>query len=136
MSWDVAIFNMKEPPPDNNKLPEDFEPISLGQVEDIKKYISNLIPGVDWSNPRFGSISYPDFTIEFSIPQDGDVKGLMLHIFGSGNPLPIICKLCTENGWHPYDTSLSLFIDVNNPSDQGWKDYKEYRDQIFRHFNE
>jgi len=135
MSWDVAIFKMREPPPENKDFPEDFQPLPLGSGEEIKKYISEAIPGVDWTNPHFGSISFPNFAIEFSSPQNGEVEGLMLHIFGSGNPLPIICKICSEKGWYPYDTSLGKFMDLDNPSNEGWEAYKEYRDQIFDHLS-
>jgi len=60
----------------------------------------------------------------------------MLHIYGRGNPLPIICKLCSDKGWYPYDTSYGKFIELDNPSDKGWEGYKEYREQIFNHLND
>ena len=136
MSWDVLIIRLNNPPPEGSNLPDVFDPLPLGSGEDLKSDISKLFPGIDWSHPSLGSLQNPDFTIEFSFPRECDVNNLMLHIFGSGNPLPIICRLCTEFGWYAYDTTLSTFMDVNNPSEQGWEEYMNYRNQIFRHLNE
>jgi hypothetical protein len=130
MSWDVMIFNSEEPPPLNGEVPSDFTSISLGDADEVRARISKSLPEVDWSDPAWGQLIHSDFIIEFNFQADGDVEGFLLHVRGGGNPLIPICKVCSENGWYPLDTSTGLFINVDDPSYQGWEGFQQYRDRV------
>jgi hypothetical protein len=127
MSWDVMVFNSDEPPPSGGEVPPDFEPIPLGDANDIRNRISESLPEVDWSDPAWGVLIHSDFTIEFNLQAEGGIEGFMLHVRGGGDPLMAICKVCSDNGWYPLDTSTGLFIDVNKPSSLGWEEFQQFR---------
>lgn len=129
MSWDVMIFNFASPPPIGGKLPKDLLPIPLGDSEDVRHKISASLPNIDWTDPTWGQLVTPDYSIEFNYNKHGSVEGFMLHVRGGGDPLQPICKMCIENGWFPYDCSTGAFIDPASPSRDGWQGFQAYRDR-------
>ena len=134
MSWDVLIFNF------NGALPSDevlttkgYQPPPLGEAQQVRDQITQSIPTVDWSDPAWGILNTPDFQMQFNLQVDGLVKSYMIHVYGGGNPLPIIQKLCLDHGWYALDTSSGDWLDLNNPSDAGWKGFQQMRDQLIKY---
>jgi hypothetical protein len=63
--------------------------------------------------------------IEFNL--DGVESGdtIILHVHGTGDPIPSILKLTEANGWLAIDASSGQFIDPANPSYESWENFKE-----------
>jgi hypothetical protein len=40
---------------------------------------------------------------------------------GTGNPLPVIVRLCRQNGWVAFDSAAGTFLDLEDPSPEGWE---------------
>jgi len=130
MSWDVLIFNFHGPFPSKEELnAKDFRPPPVGEVDLVRKKLSKSISEIDWSDPSWGILRGDGFRMEFNLQKDGIVQSFMIHIYGGGNPLPIIHKLCVDNDWFAFDTS-SGWLDREDPSDKGWQAFQEYRDEL------
>lgn len=130
MSWDVMIINARGVPADLETLPEDFESQPLGSAASLRELVSSVLPEVDWSDPSWGMFEGDGFSIELNIGEDDPVTDAMLHVRGSGDPLPSIVRLCKLGGWLAYDTSDGTAIDLDNPSRAGWEAFTQFRDQV------
>jgi hypothetical protein len=134
MSWDVVIFNFNgAEPPDEMLNIEGRRPSPLGDAKSVRDKISQSIAAVDWSDPAWGSLETTDFAIEFHIQEEGVVESFMIYVYGGGNPIAIIQKICVDNGWQALETSGS-WLDLNSPSDEGWKSFQRFRDQVIKKY--
>ena len=124
MSWDVTILSAK------HVDGSDAEPPPLGDAGDVRKAVSSALPGVDWSDPAWGTLEGKGWSIEFNTEAEGTVGDMMLHVRGGGDPLPAITKLCTQNGWVALDMSTGDYIELEAPSDASWKEFQGFRDSV------
>lgn len=132
MSWDVIIFNFKGNPPDFNNLPNDFMPPNIGDKAYIREKINQVFHNTDWSDKNWGVYDGKGFSIEFSLSAEEPLNSFTLLVRGNGNPLPGIVKLCNMNTWSAFDTGTGEFIDLDNPTNEGWDNFRKYRDDILK----
>jgi hypothetical protein len=130
MSWDVMLFKFEGEPPDFNDLPEDYEPPVMGDAQEIRDKISSVLPDVDWSRPDWGVLINDAFSIEFNLQESGDVNVFTLHIRGGGDPLSVIVELCKAHNWSAFDSGTGEYVDLENPSSEGFLGFQGYRDQV------
>jgi hypothetical protein len=130
MSWDVLIFSGQGAPSSVSAIPDDWRPHSMGDAEEVRNLITTALPGTDWSDPAWGILDGADWSIEFNYNKTGPVDSFMLHIRGGGDPIAAITGLCRANGWIALDTSTGEFMDLTDPSRDGWDGFKKYRDQV------
>jgi hypothetical protein len=110
MSWDVAIVRIRgKLRPIKEVEEEDYLP--LGEPKKVRAALSTAFPSAEWSNPISATYVGPDFEIEidFDGVESGDT--IVLHVHGSGDPIPSILKLTEANGWLAVDCSSGEFID-------------------------
>jgi hypothetical protein len=116
MSWDVALV----------KIRGDFRPIGqvdrgdyipLDDIATVRKAISSALPSAKWSNLTWAVYQGPGFEIEFSLDGVESANTVILHIHGSGDPVPSLLRLTQANGWLAVDCSSGEFINPN-----GWSE--------------
>ncbi len=130
MSWDIFIFNFNGPlPAEETMLVKGFAPPPLGEASAVRACLSQSVPAIDWTNPEWGIYKFDGLLMEFSVSNDGLVPSLGLHVYGSGDPLTVIQKICTDHNWYAFDTS-SGWLDQEHPSDEGWRGFQQYRDKV------
>ena len=129
MSWDVMIFNLRtNPPPAMNELQEgDLAP--LGPAVDVRKGISTLLQGLDWSDPAWGQYIGDGFSIEFNVGEQNTIDSMMLHVRGGGDAISAIVAFARPLGWAALDLTTGEFLDLSNPSNVGWNAFQEFRDR-------
>jgi hypothetical protein len=118
VSWDVLILHPEstsEPPEDRPRLKP------LGMAEEVRRAVSRALPGIDWTEPVQGSYDSRGCSIDVELPSRGVVDSVGLHVRGIGNPLPAIMRLCRQNGWVAFDSAAGTFLDLEDPSPEGWK---------------
>jgi len=130
MSWDVLIQRYDGVPPSVDAIPDDFRFPSMGDASAVRGLISTACPSVDWSDPAWGILDGDGYSIEFNFQEDGEVDSFMLHVRGGGDAISPIVSLCKTNGWVALDTSTGDFMDLESPSDDGWKEFQAFRDQV------
>lgn len=124
------IFNLRgaTPPPIEDLREEACS--ELGEAGEVRRRISSLLPGVDWTDPAWGLYGGDGFTIEFNIDADGPIEHMMLHVRGGGDPISAIARLARPSGWAALDCSTSEFLDFDHPSQEGWEGFQRFRDKI------
>jgi hypothetical protein len=131
MSWDVMVLNFGgKPPKVLDDLPEDQSAAPLGAAEDVRHAITVALPAVDWSDPNWGIYTCEEFSFEFNTGKDDPIESLMVHVRGSGHPIPSLLKFAVPNNWSLIDCSTSELIDPHNPSDEGWQGFQSARDKV------
>lgn len=117
MSWDVLILH-----PDSTSEPEDRPRLKpLGMADEVRKAVSRALPGIDWTEPVQGVYDGRGYSIDAQLPSRGVVDSVGLHVRGTGNPLPAIVRLCRQNGWVAFDSAAGTFLDLEDPSPEGWE---------------
>lgn len=133
MSWDVMLFNYHgSPPADFESLPKDHRPDPLGAAADVRLSISRYLPEIDWTDPTWGIYTGDTFTIEFNPGTDDPIESMMLHVRGRGDALSTIARFASPNRWSLLDCTTGKLLDQENPSDQGWRAFESFRDEIVK----
>ena len=125
MSWDIYIIKFDGEPSSEALEAEGFKPLPMGTAEDVRECISSQWPQTDWDDPEWGSYEADGYSIEFNLGS-GIIDGLMLHIRGSGNPIPSVVRLCQQNSWTAIDGDTFL----DEVSDKSWQEWQRFRDQV------
>src|SRR4029453_8210949 len=124
------ILNREGTPANLQGLPDYWMPQPIGDAASVRKAISAAVPGVDWSDPAWGTYRGDGFSVEFNFQADGTVEGFALHIRGGGDPFPTIVALCARNDWAAVDYSTGELIDLEHPSRDSWAAFQQYRDKV------
>lgn len=130
MSWDVLIINLsgKTPPSMEEFNEDDFEP--LGSATEVRQQIASQLCGVDWSDPTWGLYENEDYSIEFNAGQDDPIQNIMLHVRGGGDAIAAIIRFTKPLSWSVLDCSTGKFLDLENPSTEGWEGFQAFRDKV------
>jgi hypothetical protein len=122
------IFNLRgsSPPPIDQLQESDVSP--LGAAANVRQRISELLPGVDWSDPTWGIYDDDHFSIEFNVGEKDPIDDMMLHVRGGGDAISAILKFVRPQAWSALDTSAGEFLDLVNPSQAGWEGFQAFRD--------
>ncbi|HVW01357.1 MAG TPA: hypothetical protein VHB77_13485 [Planctomycetaceae bacterium] len=131
MSWDVMVFNVGGDPKPLEQM-DDYPPLPMGTPAEVRESIDAYLPGVDWSNPRWGLYIGDGFSFEFNMTDEAQETGFMVHVRGSGDAIGDLLKFAVPNRWSLLDCSTSEWINPQNPSQQGWAGFQAYRDKIIR----
>ena len=122
MSWDIVLFNSKQKinsvaELDENQLEStNFSGILENSFDEIKKDDNNR------------EIVGTDFTIDFYADIEHS-SNFMLSLNGE-NGIYALIELAKKHNWQIYDSGIDEMIDLENPEKNGFKNLREYIQQI------
>ena len=122
MSWDIVLFNSKQKIEsvaklDENQLePTDFSRILESSFDRIKK------------DDNHREIIGTDFTIDFFTDSEHS-SNFMLSMYGENGIYELI-ELAKKYNWQIYDSGIDGMIDLENPEKNGFKNHRNYVEQI------
>jgi len=131
MSWDVMIFKT-DGITKADELPSDFKAESLGDAEELRNRLNELFRTIDWSDAKWGTYIGGGFSLEFNFRECGPVDSFMLHVRGGGDAISPIVVMCKHFGWRAFDCSTGEFLDLANPSFEGWVGFQRFRDKAIK----
>ena len=122
MSWDIMLFK-------TNKQVNVVENINDDYLEltDFGSALENHFENI-YQDKNYREIKGKDFTIEFFI-DDTPKNNFLLQLKGEKGLFEII-QLAKLKGWQIFDTMLGEMIDIENPVNNGFSNYKKYVKQI------
>jgi len=129
MSWDVVLMSVPPEITENSKLEGDFSS-PLGTASAVLPLLKQIVPSLDLSDPTWGILDGPDFSIEFNIGKEDPIPTIMLHVRGGEAALGPIQRLCEETGWRALDCGDGEFIDFAGDPGAGLRKWQIYRDQM------
>ncbi|WP_256639119.1 hypothetical protein [Streptomyces murinus] len=129
MSWDVLLLRLSDDVTSMHELPDDYSPKPLGRQCDVLAAVTQAVPEADLSDPTWGDLSGPDWSIEFNIGSEDPVDSIMLHIRGSGDDvLGPVFRLAETLRCKVLDLSEG---DLINPGQTaGWHAFQQFRDHM------
>ncbi|BAU86009.1 hypothetical protein SLA_5127 [Streptomyces laurentii] len=128
MSWDVLLFRLPAGITSSEDIPADYTPPPLGTPQDVGAAVRAAVPGVDLSDPAWGELVGPSWSMELNIGDADAVHSVMLHIRGSGDDvLAVVFRIADALGCRALDLSSGL-LEPDGPD--GWHAFQEYRDRV------
>ncbi|WP_053048634.1 hypothetical protein [Streptomyces antioxidans] len=92
------------------------------------------MPDVDLSNPPWGILNGPTWSIELLVGRDDPVGSLLLEVRGSGDDvMEPIFLLAEAFGCEVYDTAQGAFLAGRQDTD-GWRLFQRSRDWAANQF--
>ncbi|MGW0770776.1 hypothetical protein [Streptomyces sp. NPDC002676] len=129
MSWDVLLLRLTDDVTSMHELPDDYSPEPLGRQCDVLAAVTQAVPEVDLSDPTWGDLSGPTWSIELNIGSEDPVDSIMLHIRGSGDDvLTPVFRLAEALRCKVVDLAEGDLINPGQPS--GWHAFQQFRDRV------
>jgi hypothetical protein len=98
VSFDVFVQDL---PPDARTvadIPDDFAPRPIGRRADILAGILRAAPAADFTDPTWGHIAGPGFSIEVNIGPEDVLGGFAFHVRGGPEALFVVADILRELG--------------------------------------
>jgi hypothetical protein len=130
VSWDLFIQDLPRSAESIADIPDDFEPSSLGPRDALIAAIRVAIPHADFSDPAWGVLEGPDYSIEFNIGDDDEVGCIALHVRGGDGAAAVVHKLLTHLGLRALDSGTGEFFEFDGISAEGLRVWREFRDSV------
>ncbi|WP_326720685.1 MULTISPECIES: hypothetical protein [unclassified Streptomyces] len=129
MSWDVLLLRLPDDIASVQDIPNDYTPPPLGRQQDVLAAVSQAAPEADLSDPTWGELLGPTWSIELNIGEEDPVDSIMLHIRGSGDDvLTPVFRLAGALECKVLDCSAGHLITPQELS--GWHAFQEFRDRV------
>lgn len=130
MSWDIAVMDLPADAASVSDIAEDFDPEPLGERGALINKILEVAPTTDFSDPTWGDLTTPDFTIEFNMGQADVVSGFMLHVRGGGDSIiGFISVLLEHLGLRAIDCAEGDFFEPA-ASAESLRAWRAFRDRV------
>ncbi len=113
VSWDVLLLH-----PGSSAHSDEGQPQlrPLGMADEVRRAVTRALPGIEWDEPVLGSYRGLSLAVDVVLPSRGVVDSMALHLSGPGDPLPVVLRLCRQNGWVAFDSVAGDFLDLQNPN--------------------
>jgi hypothetical protein len=127
MSWDILIQDLPKDLTSVAQISPDFQPGPLGQRSALIERIREFAPSADFSDPSWGDLVTPAFSVEFNMGRDEVCDSVMLHVRGGGAASDFVGGLLHHLGLRAIDCSEGeLFNDSTaSASFARWRDYRD-----------
>ncbi|WP_328580566.1 hypothetical protein [Streptomyces sp. NBC_00370] len=129
MSWDVILLRLPDDVTSVQEIPANYTPDPLGRRHDVLAAVTQAVPDVDLSDPAWGELSGPTWSIELNIGSEDPVDSVMLHIRGSGDDvLTPVLHLAQALRCKALDCAEGDLITPGQTS--GWHAFQQFRDRV------
>ena len=129
MSWDISIQDL---PPDAQSvadIPNDYKPAPLGPRDSVIARIHAALPDVNFSDPTWGMLDRPGFSIEFNMGAEEICDGFMLHVRGGGSAMETVADLLQHLQLRGIDCQTGDFFSIE-AAKGSFAQWQAYRDRV------
>ncbi|MDH2394059.1 hypothetical protein QCN29_36035 [Streptomyces sp. HNM0663] len=129
MSWDVLLLRLPDDVTSMEEIPADYTPDPLGHLHDVLSTVAQAVPDVDLSDPTWGELLGPTWSMELNIGAEDPVDSIMLHMRGSGDDvLTPVLRLADALRCKALDCAGGDLITPGRTS--GWHAFQQFRDRV------
>ena len=133
MSWDIFVQDIPQGLNSAADMPDDFVPKPLGERRVLIERIREVVRSADFSDPAWGRIDGPDFSIEVNLGEKEEVEGFAFHVRGGDMAALVVAEILERLGLRAFDTgSDSGLFSIGPDSSGGQKRWREYRDRVLQ----
>ncbi|MER5890518.1 hypothetical protein ABT160_42395 [Streptomyces sp. NPDC001941] len=127
MSWDVLLLRLPDECASVQDLPDGWMPPPLGHQHEVLAAVTHAAPAAGLTDPHWGELCGPGWSMELNIGPQDPVESVMLHIRGGGDVLACILDLAQALACKALDCSTGDLLTPDNRS--GWHAFQDYRDR-------
>ncbi|MFJ2176945.1 hypothetical protein ACIOHE_29130 [Streptomyces sp. NPDC087851] len=129
MSWDVLLLRLPVHIASAQEIPDGYTPEPLGRRDDVLATVTQTVPEADLSDPTWGELLGPTWSMELNIGEDDPVDSVMLHVRGSGDDvLTSVFRLAEALQCKAIDCAEGDLITPGQTS--GWRAFQQFRDRV------
>ncbi len=129
MSWDISIQNLPKDVQNVEEIPDDYQPSPLGPRAEVIARIQKVLPEVDFSDPSWGMLDQPGFSIEFNMGAEEMCDSFMLHVRGGGDAMAMVAGLLQRLQLRGIDCQTGDFFSLE-AARKSFGDWQAYRDRV------
>jgi len=131
MSWDVFVMNFPKEAETVEDIPDDFVPPPLGTRAELIARIKVVVPFAEFSDPSWGTIEGPDFSIEVNLGKDDTVSDFALHVRGSDTAAGVVADIISTLGLRAIAVPPGDFFDPATAK-EAMAHWRAYRDHVVK----
>ncbi|MHB9861114.1 hypothetical protein [Streptomyces sp. YIM S03343] len=129
MSWDILLLRLPDDITSVQEIPDDYMPEPFGRRDDVLVTVAQAVPQADLSDPAWGELLGPTWSMELNIGEDDPVDSIMLHVRGSGDDvLAPVFRLAEALRCKVIDCAEGDLITPGQTS--GWHAFQQFRDRV------
>ncbi|MFC4309465.1 hypothetical protein ACFPN2_10270 [Steroidobacter flavus] len=131
MSWDIFVQDMPPSIVSPADIPRDFVPAALGQRTEIIRKICEVVPFANFTDPAWGLIDGPGFSIEVNLGDAPIVQGFAFHVRGGNTAAAVISDILAHMGFRAFDTaSESGMFEPGAAAEESMSRWRTYKDSV------
>ena len=93
MSWDLYVQELPEGIRSMKEIPEDFRPGVIGKRSEIVRAICEVVPETVFSDPTWGVIKGPEYTVYVGIDEAEECDGFCIHVRGKEEAVAVVDRI-------------------------------------------
>ncbi len=129
MSWDILVQDLPEVTTVAD-IPDGFQPSPLGARSELISKILTVCPQADFSDPSWGLIVGPDWSIEVNIGKEEPCMGFALHVRGADVAVSAVTAILEQLQLRAIDCQTSEFFTEGIESKSSFHDWQAYRNRV------
>lgn len=131
MSWDIFVQDLPDVD-DVSQIPDDFVPRPLGRRSDVIEAVRRAVPGANFSDPAWGRIDGPGFSIEVNLGDSEELGSFALHVRGRTWPPESWRTSSTSSGTAPSTPRATQASFPAAHAVESLRAWRSYRDTVMR----
>ena len=141
MPWEIRILGESDRPLGNKAEVIEWVRLTLGGVELRRpplpppEVMATFSPAVReaFAWPKLEALfEQNDFTIELYCGYEDPIRCLYADVRGSGNPLPVLARLCLPKHWRVISSADKSCVDLTASTADQWQSFCNWRDDAIR----
>ena len=126
MSWDIFVQHLPSDAESVDDIPDDYSPPPIGTRETVIRQIREVFPGADFTDPSWGLIDEPGFSIEISLSRE-ELDSFALHVRGNDAAAGAVAAILRATGLRGLDSSTGeIFTEKSGvESLRQWRGYRD-----------
>jgi hypothetical protein len=130
MSWDIFVQDFPTGATSVEEIPKEFRPAAIGRRSEIIETIRKVIPVADFSDPAWGVINGPDWSIEVNIGAEEICNGFALHVRGGDAAAGVVAAILEALNLRAVDSQTGEFFVAGEEGIASFRRWKAYRDEV------
>lgn len=132
MSWDLFVQQLPVGITTVDQIPDDFRPGPIGSRASVIRAIEDLVPGADFSDPSWGKIDGPGYSIEINTGHDVELTSFALHVRGGDLAIWVVKDILDSLRLRAIDGTSPSGLFEPAASLDGFRRWRDYRDRVLR----
>ena len=128
MSWDIFVQDLPADATTLDDIPHDFAPQPLGLRAEIIATILAVVPYANFTDPTWGMIDAPEFSVEVNLGRDELVDAFALHVRGGSAAVACVVAILDALGARALDAESGDIFNREAALER-FERWRSYRDQ-------